>query len=384
MAEPEHADQKEIVSDIVSRILSKKNVSAPVATEITGIPNEPLSRAFRRAFRNIKDTSSLKLEPTDTSFLTSPDLKFNLSAKQLEDGTLKWDLLHKGQLAQDIPNEAINKWFNDSNFLSTGLIPSNLKFVHKFMNRIRMVLEIPPGINMVWWGESESSNKNTYMLATPYRFVIADFMMNDSLRGSESYQMWGARIFYSVKPLTNWDQILYHSNFNNINCTGYNQTGIGWVCLYHRNEKLVSLKDMVNCIMNRVGGGEAYNEANMRHTQGTTFYKERRPRLKYLHTPEAWEKKSNKYGVGWTLDEKIWVPVIPNDRQLQYMHVDKKGIKPLTIGEAVFSIAPTYYTHKGGAVPQEFVDSMLQSYFCDYNVEEKPQNNLFNNLVLGS
>lgn len=215
----------------------------------------------------------------------------------------------------------------------TGLLPPGVRMISQAGERTQVVIERPPGINLVWWGRSEGDvNAKLYELAQPFQIILADFRKETLL---------GARLFYSPRPLMDPDQQLYHANVPNLNCRGYQGTGVGWQCLYLRGEdKYESLHEAVVSIIERSSGAEAYNDNNMSGTDGPRFYKSmNKPRMTW--DPAYWEQKSHDDGVEWTLDDDLWIPIEVAGIDDQQCHVT--GGEPLTLAMAVEGGYAPYY-----------------------------------------
>lgn len=222
----------------------------------------------------------------------------------------------------------------------TGLIPPGLRSFSQLGEYTQVLLECPPGINLTYWGMYERDQSASLLqLAQPYRVILADFFKG---------QLQGARMFYSPVPITSAGQQLYHINLPNVNCRGYGGTGVGWLCLYHRN--LVpangSWGDKLQQVLERASGSEAYNDRNMSETDGARFYQEHRKSLKFLWDKMAWEAKSQKEGYEWTLDADLWIPILVPSVDDQTHHA-QNGV-PLTVGALLEGGAASYYTTRGG------------------------------------
>lgn len=230
--------------------------------------------------------------------------------------------------------------FSKKAHLDTGLLPvdgTGLLSIRSALNHTQVAYQHAPGKYYINWGSFEGDvNAVKYLVAQPYRIVIIDFLDNNIL---------GARTFYSPYPITHPNAQLYHVNLPNINCRGYRGNGVGWICLYHKedisqypfNERLIKA-------LERCSGVEAYNDQNMSETDGTRFYQEFRADKPYLYKPVKWEEKTEKDGVDWTLDEDLWIPVLVQDYDNQGSH-DDEG-KPLTFVDALFGNYQAYYYDK--------------------------------------
>jgi hypothetical protein len=239
-------------------------------------------------------------------------------------------------------------------FLDTGLLPldgSGTLSIRQALGHMQVVFQHAPGIYRVIWGASEGDpDAGTYHLAMPYRIVIGDFVDGE---------FYGARHFYSTAPITSKDQILFHVNLPNLNCKGYGQSygignGVGWICLYHNKPSIkdLSIGGKIANLIDRAGGGEAYNDNNMNETDGPRFYEEQYcieslndPSLnaedyKFLWNPEEWENKSQN-DFYWTLEPDIWLPIKVKGIDDQQAHHENGEF--LTLGMAMDGEYRAYY-----------------------------------------
>jgi hypothetical protein len=254
----------------------------------------------------------------------------------------------------------LNSFFetlSSSSFFDTGILPldgSGTLLIRQAMGHTQVAFQHAPGVYRVIWGDHEGSSDAThYDLAMPYRIVIGDFVDNE---------FYGARHFYSVTPITNENQILYHVNLPNLNCQGYgNGNGVGWICLYHNQPSVshLSFGKRVSHLIERAGGTEAYNDANMNTTDGPRFYhqeyskhysdmseQERQDNLDeldYLWDPDSWEYKSKNNNYEWTLDPDLWIPVKVKDIDNQDKHCHLDDANFYTFGMAVDGKYRAYY-----------------------------------------
>lgn len=228
--------------------------------------------------------------------------------------------------------------FSSRAYFDTGLLPvegSGLLAIRSALNHTQVAYQHAPGKYYINWGQHEGDSRaNKYYVAQPYRVVIIDFVNGNIL---------GARTFYSPVPITHPGASLYHTNLPNINCRGYRNNGVGWICLYHSediseypfNEKLFKA-------LERCSGVETYNDANMNETDGTRFYQEYREAYPYLWDPKQWEAKTERDGVDWTLDPDMWLEVLVRGLDDQGAH-DWDG-QPLTFADALFGDYRAYYS----------------------------------------
>jgi len=269
---------------------------------------------------------------------------------------------------------------NSDNFLiemgkrapvDTGFMPSGLKSYAQSGNYAQMVIECVPDINLISWGETENDpNVQRFMLAQPWRLIIADL-----IDGS----LFGARMFYSPIPFNSPDQPLYHANLPNLNCLGYGRSNaVGWLCLY-RNESWLNLSIAARMqgIIERCSGMEAFNNRNMNETDGPRLYSSK-GYPEYTWNPVYWEKKTEEEGIDWTLKDDTWIPVLVSGRDDQSRH-NNSGI-PLTIDMAMNGHYDAYYDDnyhpkpslalRDGQYPPNFFGSIIKEAF--YRCAERP------------
>ena len=242
--------------------------------------------------------------------------------------------------------------------IDTGLLPldgTGLLAYRQAANHAQIVVQHAPGISRILWGQHEGdSSAKTYMLAQPYRIIIGDILNGN---------FYGARIFYSINPITSPSQELLHVNLPNINCKGYRGNGVGWVCLYHRDDwTQIPLGEKVSRLIERCSGSEAYNDANMSETDGPRFYSQHN-KPSYLSNPAEWEKKTSEEGYMWTLDQDVWIPILVKDRDSQGQH-DPNGI-PLTLGMALTGDYQAYYTDSIKTKPVNRIAREDRTYSSD-------------------
>lgn len=251
----------------------------------------------------------------------------------------------------------------------TGWMPPGLRSFAQAGNHTQLVIECPPAINRINWGEYEGDEEyKTYLLAQPWRIIFADLLNGD---------FYGARMFYSPIPFNSPEQPLYHANVPNLNCKGYNGNGVGWLCLYHKESwKNLSITDKVARTMERCSGVETFNNRNMRETDGPRFYAAR-GKPNFTYEPEVWENKSEEEGVEWTLDPDLWIPVLVQDENNQDRHYD--GGVPLTVAMAMNGKYNAYYgdkTHpkpvtalRKGEIPAKMFESTINDSFNNINIK---------------
>jgi hypothetical protein len=220
----------------------------------------------------------------------------------------------------------------------TGLLPLNgtgVLAIRTAGPHTQIVTQHAAGMYYVNWGAHEGDSKaKAYYVAQPYRVVIGDF---------ENGNLLGARMFYSPYPITSPNNLLYHVNLPNINCKGYRGNGVGWICLYHKDDwSNLPFNEKVSRFIERCSGVETYNDANMSETDGARFYAAR-SKPSYISDPALWQQKSEE-GFEWTLDEDLWIPVLVQDIDHQDKHYDDG--EPLTLAMAMLGNYQAYYSDK--------------------------------------
>lgn len=220
--------------------------------------------------------------------------------------------------------------------IDTGILPvlgSGVLAIRSAGNHTQITFQHAPQINYINWGSHEGDkNAQTYLVAQPYRIWIGD-----TINGN----LYGARMFYSPYPITNANQPLYHLNLPNTNCKGYRGNGVGWQCLYHREDwSDLPLNEKIIRFAERCSGVETFNDQNMSETDGPRFYQQK-DKPDYTWDPSCWEKKTTEEGLDWVLDENVWIPILVRDLDDQDRHYDK-GM-PLTLGMALVGDYAAYY-----------------------------------------
>lgn len=227
--------------------------------------------------------------------------------------------------------------FSEMAYFDTGLLPvdgSGILSIRSAGPHTQIGYQHAPGMYYINWGgyEGDPNAKKIYV-AQPYRIVIADIYNGNLL---------GARTFYSPIPIQYPAAPLYHVNLPNINCRGYRGNGVGWICLYHREDiSHFPFGEKVTKILERCSGVEAYNDANMSETDGPRFYKDH-GKPNHIWDPAQWEKRSETDGVEWTLDPDLWIPVLVQDLDNQDKHYNNG--EPLTYANAILGNYQAYYT----------------------------------------
>lgn len=228
------------------------------------------------------------------------------------------------------------KTFSQFASFDTGLLPLNgtgVLAIRSAGHHTQIVTQHAAGLYYVNWGAYEGDNNAvSYYVAQPYRIVIGDF---------ENGNLLGARMFYSPYPITSPSNVLYHVNLPNINCRGYRGNGVGWICLYHKDDwSSLPFNEKVSRFIERCSGVETYNDANMSETDGPRFY-QMNNKPSYVYNPSDWQNKSQE-GFEWTLDENLWIPVLVKDMDNQSQH-DPNG-QPLTLAMAMLGNYQAYYS----------------------------------------
>lgn len=244
------------------------------------------------------------------------------------------------------------KHFSSTASFDTGLIPldgTGVLSIRSAGYDMQIAIQHAPGCYHINWGDTEGDrNASTYYLAQPYRIVVGDFVNGNLL---------GARMFYSPIPITHPNQPLYHVNLPNINCKGYRGNGVGWICLYLKEDwSSFSFNEKVAKLIERCSGVETYNDANMSETDGPRFYMNQYQKkhgsdfqqYDYLWYPNKWQEKSvdqnGKDSYSWTLNQDLWIPILVESMDSQASH-HPDGI-PLTFSMALLGNYQAYYTDK--------------------------------------
>jgi hypothetical protein len=221
--------------------------------------------------------------------------------------------------------------------LDTGLIRQNdtgILSYKKFGDKTQIAYQVDAGYQAVKWGQYESSDDQVVVnLAHPYKIWIVDY---------DKDLLVGLRHFASPEPIYSLDDPLYHLPLPNTNCNGYNNTSVGWVCLYRTgNTPLISLQEKIQYAFERESGlHEPYNNANMSGTDGPRFYDARK--ISFYKTPNAWIDKTEKEGgPDWVLRDGMLIPIKVKKDSPAYEHSDN-GV-PYTFGMALNDPYLPYY-----------------------------------------
>lgn len=232
--------------------------------------------------------------------------------------------------------------FSNTSYFDSGFMPVNgsgLISIRKAGNHIQLTYQHAPGIYNVNWTWNEGGPATIYRVAQPYRIVIMDFVDNS---------FYGARNFYSPNPMSGYSSTLYHTNLPNVNCNGYsNGLGVGWICIYHKPESsnLSTINDMLMIGLSRTSGFEAFNDVNMPETDGVRYYQRYyqgyylevdefenhddyydtdldiyQHKHAYLWNPKIWQEKTENEGLGFILDETIFLPIFVEGLDNQSQH----------------------------------------------------------------
>ena len=229
------------------------------------------------------------------------------------------------------------KSFSETASFDTGLLPlagTGVLAIRTAGFQTQIVTQHSAGLYHVNWGAYEGDHSaKAYYVAQPYRIVIGDF---------EHGNLLGARMFYSPVPITSPSNILYHVNLPNINCKGYRGNGVGWICLYHKDDwSSLPFNEKVSRFIERCSGVETYNDANMSETDGPRFYAQNN-KPTYFTDPAEWQKKSDEDSFEWTLDSSLLIPVLVQDMDHQEKHYTDG--QPLTLAMAMLGNYQAYYT----------------------------------------
>ena len=231
--------------------------------------------------------------------------------------------------------------FSSYALVDTGILPlqgTGILSIRSAGEYTQITFQHAPQISYINWGTYEGdSTAKTYGLAQPYRIWIADLYKGTLL---------GARMFYSPYPITNPNAILYHVNLPNTNCKGYRGNGVGWQCLYHKEDMSdLPFNEKVVRIAERCSGVETFNDQNMSETDGPRFYQDHYKydsEYAYLWNPDLWQAKTFNEGIDWTLDENIWIPIKVTSMDDQKCHNDEGEY--LTLKMAMLGDYRAYYT----------------------------------------
>lgn len=233
-----------------------------------------------------------------------------------------------------------------SGVIDTGILPlcgPGLLSYRQGFGRTQYVYQLEPQKHLVIWGATERQTvKEHYILAQPWKIIIADYQDGNFL---------GLRHFYSPEAIYSADQVLYVINLPNTNTNGYQDTSVGWTCLYRTDDTTqMNIREQINYFIERESGAnEPYNDRNMDFTDGPRFYQGTGAPA-YLWDPKAWHEKTDKEGVNWicSRDELIEMRV---DRETHpFAEEYCKTGKPYTLGDAMYKPYYPYYPH-GEAQP---------------------------------
>lgn len=272
--------------------------------------------------------------------MTDKSSNFNYSLVQNDEGNFVVRSTVNSFNLDHVTDKDIVSFYNRfSQYASfdTGLLPldgTGVLAIRSAGRHAQIVTQHIAGMYHINWGASEGDpNAKTYYVAQPYRIVIGDFLDGNLL---------GARMFYSPYPITNPSQTLYHVNLPNINCKGYRGNGVGWICLYLKeNWSELPFNEKVARFIERCSGVETYNDANMSETDGPRFYAENK-KPSHFYDPNEWQEKSASEGFAWTLDPNLLIPVCVKDLDNQDKHYSNG--QPLTLAMAMLGNYQAYYT----------------------------------------
>jgi len=252
--------------------------------------------------------------------------------------------------------------FSKTAHFDTGLLPvdgSGMLSIRTAGNHTQIGYQYAPGMYFINWGAFEGDPQASKLyVAQPYRIVIADLYNGNLL---------GARTFYSPISIHHPSAPLYHVNLPNINCKGYRNNAVGWICLYHNEDiSMYPFNEKVAKVLERCSGVEAYNDANMSETDGPRLYKDK-SKPSHIWNPQEWEKYSAEHGYEWMMDPDLLIPVLVQDMDHQDKHYDDG--QPLTYSDAVLGSYRAYYYDEN---PDKLYNTLMRD---DRTVN---QNELFN------
>lgn len=228
--------------------------------------------------------------------------------------------------------------------VESGLLPDGVVSYRRVGNAEQFAVVLPPAIRKLFWGERERGPVEIYHVAMPYQVITIEWLFS-----AGHWNLIGCRFFFSPVPILDLDAPLSHADVANLNCIGYGDTSVGWVCLYHNGpveHRCLTPADRVANGLLRVSGNEAYNNANMYSTMGPTFYRAQRPAAPFLHDPRAWDSYTEQHGLNWVLDPDLWVPILTGQHQQRH---EAQG-KPLTLRQALYDPHVMYY-HQAAVRP---------------------------------
>lgn len=226
----------------------------------------------------------------------------------------------------------------------TGLMPEGVRSIRTGDGWTQVTYVLEPEIRTIFWGDNEGGKVGTFRVAMPWLVFTTMF---------HNGQNTGARVFYSPKPITSLRDPLYHTNWANVNCRGYgarNNTGngVGWICLYHRSDDLtLTFNQKLHRMIERVVGGEPFNNGNMSGTDGARFYHsaaqavDEEEQLKFLWDIREWEAKTEAEGLEWVFSDDLWIPILVAGIDDQRKH--EVGGIPLTLGMVMYGDSSFYY-----------------------------------------
>lgn len=228
---------------------------------------------------------------------------------------------------------------------------NGLVSIRNMAGRSQVVYQLEPQTSVTYFTNYERDKvKRTHTLGYPYRILIIDYHNGTLL---------GARQFFSPVPIEDFDQPLYYPSLPNINCFYYNNTSIGWVCLYHSKQKYTKNTDskgpitpaqMILLDVDRATGAESYNE-NMCNIDGRWAYKTKsmNDKQKILADEYEWAELTKKHGIEWTQDPDFFIPIYinwekqPSQQQSTYSKSEMTKANLLTFGDAVYKPYSPYY-----------------------------------------
>lgn len=271
----------------------------------------------------------------------------------------------------NIPLETYMSAVADLGFFDSGLMPrkdTGLINYRRGAGWETFVFQVEAGEHLIIWGANEgSTNAKTYRVAMPFRIIIGDHKWHNG-----KWHLVGARHFYSYKPIKTWSDLLYNCNVPNLNCRGYNGTGVGWICLYHtKSYENMDLMQRVLTTSMRTSGEEAYNDSNMSHTDGARYYQSH-GKPEYFYNPKFWAAKTKKDGWKWTTDQKsnLLLRVVLNNPTKTHMASNIAGGTHASLFDLTRGLYSAYYNDSMLLKPHNLMD-LNNPFVKKYSSEQK-------------
>ncbi len=259
---------------------------------------------------------------------------------------------------------------NSLNVYDSGLMitsESGVIYHRKGFGSEQIVYQFAPGTRTMYLKEYEGSHlKESFEMKFPYTIVVFAY---------EDNYFKGARHFYSPTPIYDLDTPLYHVNLCNTNTRGYNNTSLGWVCIYLGEKDLItdtSLKARLNHAISRYDYmGEPYNYGNMNDTDGYTTYKR-----KYPNNPEWWDPATiqSQESSDYLLDPNKLLPckVDWDSYARAELHSDEGD--SYTLRDALFRPHYIYYDVPGAPELNSYNDAEDKSSFIEKAIKKSVLN----------